>query len=136
MRENLVIEAQNRKRRYPSLNAVISDADLEKHVEKYGLEKDKLLTLGSALLYDRFEGIGSQILRALNANLAHFFPILNDKKIKQISANLLNGRDQFLNTLSELGLARSLSMRGRTITLVESFHNGKKDVDEAWRHRL
>jgi hypothetical protein len=101
------------------------------HAERHGLQAEKLLTLGTALLFDCFNGLATQILRSLEANLAHFRPKLGGKKRKHLANNLLNGRDQFLNTLSELGLARKLSMEGRTIDLAQPFHDGSRDVDVA-----
>jgi len=128
---DLVAEALAAKKRYVTLDLVIPDGDLKTHVERYGPEGERLLTLEAVLLFDGFGGLASQILRSLEANLAHFHPRLDEKKSKHLADNLLNGRDQFLNTLSELGLARRLSMQGMTIDLAQPFHDGSRDVDVA-----
>lgn len=118
------------KRRYHTLDRIVSDSDLTLHLERYGSDKETLLTLGACLIFD-LGGLGTKILNALESNLAHFNPHLDRKKRKHVSDNLLNGRDQFLNTLSELGLARRLSDQGRVIHLAHPFHDGNRDVDIA-----
>lgn len=125
-------EAVRRKRKYPTINALITDHDLRLHVRRYETgTPDLLLTFGTALLRDHhpapLPAVG--LLTSLEENLSMFIPGLSLEKRRDISANLLNGRIQFLNTLSELGLARHYAKLGWCVRLAEPLPTGRKDVD-------
>jgi len=123
--------ALQRKRKYSTLNILLSDEALLKHITKYETgDVEPLLTVGTALLRDdwppRFTPAG--LLHALEENLSLFVPHLNEKQRSCLAANLLNGRVQFLNTVSELGLARHYLERAWEVRLAEPLPCGK-DVD-------
>jgi hypothetical protein len=125
-------EAVSRKRKYPTINALITDHDLRLHVGRYETgASDVLLTFGTALLRDHHPAPlpAAGLLASLENNLSVFIPGLCPEKQRDISANLLNGRIQFLNTLSELGLARYYVKLGWCVRLAEPLPTGPKDVD-------
>jgi hypothetical protein len=125
-------EAVSRKRKYPTVNALITDGDLCHHVGRYETgAPEVLLTLGTALLRDHDPAPlpAAGLLASLEDNLSVFVPGLSAEKQRDISANLLNGRIQFLNTLSELGLARYYVKLGWCVRLAEPLPAGQKDVD-------
>lgn len=125
-------EAVSRKRKYPTIDALITDHDLRLHVGRYETgAPDILLTFGTALLRDHHPAPlpAAGLVASLEDNLSVFIPVLSPEKRWDISANLLNGRIQFLNTLSELGLARYYVELGWCVRLAEPLPTGQKDVD-------
>ncbi len=125
-------EAVRRKRKYPTIDALITDDDLRLHIQRYETgASESLLTFGTALLRDHRSAPlpAAGLLTSLEENLSMFIPDFLLEKRRDISANLLNGRVQFLNTLSELGLARHYVNRGWCVQLAEPLPTGRKDVD-------
>lgn len=121
-------DAVQRKRKYPNLDALILDDDFRKHVAMYETgDPEPLLTIGIALLRDDWEAPAG-LVRSLEENLSIFLPPLSVQQRRSLAANLLNGRVQFLNTVSELGLARHYRDLSWQVRLAEPLPTGK-DVD-------
>ncbi|MCD4652501.1 hypothetical protein K8T06_01035 [bacterium] len=102
-------DALLRKRKYPAIDSLIEDEKLIENVRRFETDdQDVLLTLGTALLRDHHPSPlpAGRLIRSLEDNLSAFVPSLDEDEKKVLAAELLNGRIQFLNTLSELGLAR------------------------------
>lgn len=121
-----------RKRKYRTLDAMISDENLLDNVRKFetGTEEGAL-TLGRALLRDHHPPPfpSGKPIRSLEENLAIFAPSLTAEGQADLARNLLNGSVQFLNTLAELGLARRYRDQGWTVRLAQLLPGGQKDVD-------
>ncbi len=116
-------DAIRMKRNFPNINELIKDNTLDKHLRKFGgrevIPKNKL-TLGTALLSS------SCVAKALEEQLSCMLPFINSKG--KLSKNLCNDSDQFLNTMSELGLAVRLKQDGWSVKICEIFYK-EKDVD-------
>lgn len=129
---SLETDALARKRKYAALDALIADSDLLDNVHKHETGvAEPLLTLGTTLLRDHHSPPlpAAMLMRSLDENLSIFVPPLRVDQRKALAANLLNGHNQFLNTLSELGLARYYKELGWQVSLAEQLPPGTKDVD-------
>lgn len=126
-------EALIRKRKYPTLNALITDYALRENVRKSKIDNvEPPFTLGLAILHDEHPDgwPGQGLVQSLEENLSIFVHTLNDnKKKKDIADHLLNKDIQFLNTLSELGLARHYNQNGYQVRLAEVLAPSEKDAD-------
>jgi len=69
------------------------------------------------------------LLFPLEADLEALWDVIPASKRKSLAGNLLNGRIQFLNTMSELALARSLKERGLEVALFSELPHSAKDAD-------
>jgi hypothetical protein len=110
----------------------VSCEDVRNNVSRYYSKDDRcLLTLGTALLLDHlgkpmpFEGL----MQSLEANLNRFLHSLDVAKKSKLRLKLLNGRNQFLNTISELALANYFLDAGYTVKLDELLAPSAKDAD-------
>ncbi|WP_445370703.1 hypothetical protein ACH518_15245 [Methylomonas sp. HW2-6] len=119
-----------RKLEYPGLNRLVSNELLQKSLDNdISMLDDGQLTLLNCLASnnpDPFPPI--PILRALDNNLQELQKVDAIWRPGELAQKLLNKHLQFLNTLSELALARELSEQGWGVKLEEKFF-GKKDVD-------
>jgi len=75
----------------------------------------------------------SYLLLPLERDLESLWDAIPASQRKGLAGNLLNGRIQFLNTMSELALARSLKERGLDVALFSELPHGAKDADIAIR---
>lgn len=120
------------KQKYPVLDELIKD---ETFLDKVGEEQTgdtrTHLTLVTALRFvnDPPPLPSAGVIRSLEENLSIFVPSMSKKQKSTLAANLLNGSCQFLNTLSELALARHYHDRGWKTKLAYQLSPDKKDVD-------
>lgn len=118
-------KALDRKRLYARIHAIVSDTALTRAVNGVSGD-DQCLTLPGCLLSDARKPFPPiLVLESLEDNLSVLRPTIT--KPRRLANQLLNGC-QFLNTLSELALARTLLDMGWSISLDEKFF-GKKDAD-------
>lgn len=128
---NREADAIDWKRRFPSIDAIVSDAALRQAVrnDTYANDVNAPLTFLSCLLIgDIPESFpAAQTLKALNANLE----VLNVpgmiRQPRRLCDKLLNP-PQFLNTFAEIALARALLSRGFSVRLEEKFFE-QRDAD-------
>lgn len=114
-------DAIQMKHNFPNINKLITDNALDKHLCKFGgREVVPKLTLGTALLLSPC----SNFSKVLEEQLSLMLPFI--KRSGMLAKNLCNDSDQFLNTMSELGLAVRLKQDG---------WNGKSiaSCSSAWR---
>jgi hypothetical protein len=116
------------KRRYAVINRLVSDSQLEKHLEKWGAGLEYTMTFGRALLSEAVAPGFLPVAAALEEQLQALETCVAGNRTGTLVKNLLNG-PQFLNTLSELALARRLQLDGWQVELASPFHDGKKDAD-------
>ena len=119
-----------RKRQHPALDQLIGDDRLMRALrdDPAAWEKDGPLTLPGCLASELPEFCPPvPIIRALNENLRELCAAGAIRRRGQLARKLLNG-EQFLNTQSELALARTLSSAGWYVQLEETFFDGR-DAD-------
>ena len=121
----LFTKAIAHKRAFQHLNCLLEDKQLQEHFAKYPDQwQSTRLTLTSVLVHN------SPLLTHLEENLKLFTYKLSPRQKRDLSVNLLNGSNQFLHTLSELGLARAFYESGWQVELaVQFWDKSKKDVD-------
>lgn len=142
-------DAVSRKRRYPTIDSLISDEALRDYVFKShdlisalreygkGLTEPPPYTFLIALLTDHYllPLPSAGLMRSLEENLSIFEPSLNDNQRQSLVRQLLNPYNektkdnQFINTLSELGLARYYNDAGWQVRLAEPIPSTNKNVD-------
>lgn len=124
--------AISRKREYHSVDRLVDDNRLERAISNdiSVLADDAPLTLPSCLASEVPEPFPPiPTLRALDENLRELLAVDAIRQPVQLAKKLLNKHSQFLNTLSELALARELVKQGWCVKLEEKFFDSKKDVD-------
>lgn len=126
---NMPIEdLQKIKRGFPCVDGLISDDLLSEHIKKYSPSmNDELFTLGLALQSYKVGFI--DIISPLENNLSLFMPNMNDQQKRSLQNSLLNGAVQFLNTLSELGIARYYKNNGWSVQMFCPLVPTGKDAD-------
>ncbi len=121
---NLALE---RKRDYPAIHALIADSALRRTLNRHP-ESAEQLTLPGCLVSDAPKPFPPVlILESLDSNLGVLKKPSIMARPRQVADKLLNA-GQFLNTLSELALARTLLDAKWSISLEERFYRGK-DAD-------
>ena len=118
------------KRRYPTLDGLVSDSQLNEHLWRDGVELDdgKPLTLVRALYSAHRVPDFLPVAAALESQLSALAPLVARGRRGRFTKQLLNG-PQFLNALSELALAMRLQIEGWGVELASPFHDNAKDVD-------
>ena len=121
--ENAVL----RKQKYPFLDAVVSDGALRRSFRK--LPKTEMVTLQSLLTEDYpAPPSPSAQLKALDLMLQNLLKNGAVVRRHDLASKLLSAGD-FLNTLSELGLATYFFENGWTVRLEEPIPTGSKNSD-------
>ena len=120
-------EAVAAKRRLTTLDGVLTDNQLDRHLWKWGGKKVaespvSKLTLGTALL------VRPDIAAAIDHQLKVLSPLVYQGRVPNLVKQLLNDTEGLLNTWSELGLAMRLLEDGWSVEIGRVFH-GNKDVD-------
>lgn len=130
---NLEAKALAAKRQYHWLNELILDTSISRALRNYSEASDQSLTLVGCLLgIDVPEPFPPRpTLAALNSNLERLQSAIT--KPGQLRKKLINP-DQFLNTISELALARTLLDDGYDLTIEYEFAE-RRDVD-IFAHKL
>jgi len=121
----------SRKHEYDAINRIVTDSMVERAINRTPsiTEIDGQLTLLNCLASDVPEYFAPlNTLHALNANLRKIHDAGAIRQPGQLARKLLNGMEQFLNTLSELALARTLIEQGYSVQLEEKFFDNK-DAD-------
>lgn len=120
--------AIKRKREYPAVHELVKDRLLRSAIKRdpSSLVENGRLTLSGCLVSDCPEPFPhSRVLRALDENLRELLTAGAIRQQKQLAEKLANG-PQFLNTLSELALARTLITQGMPVELEKKFFS---DID-------
>lgn len=100
------------KRQFPTLDRLVTDAKLHKHLWRDSDPQEPLaLTLGNALVR------GVCVVGWLELQLATLVPLVHAGATSALASRLLNGRDGFVHTRSELGLAMTLARDGWQVEL-------------------
>lgn len=113
------------------LGKLVSAQQVEDNLDKYWKDGASPATLGVVLAFDGSDSDLpiSRAAACLDENLSRLASAVVGPVKKSLGHHLLNGRDQFLNTASELGLARALFDRGYSVKLEHPLPGGTKDVD-------
>lgn len=120
--------AISRKREYDAINRFVTDRMIKRTIIRTKTIDDQL-TLLNCLTSDAPEYFAPlNTLHALDENLKELDKTGAIKQPKKLGMKLLNRSEQFLNTLSELTLARALIKRGYSVFLEEKFFDDK-DAD-------